>query len=375
MTKTDPAAQSSRRAGVIQLPPLYCPIPPATHPEASAIDAATFAFMDAFHLADGPRHRARLAAGMQGFAGRLAPRGDRAAVQLLSDLLIWIFSFDDVTEGPLSRRPGELMLTVAQLRRVLDVPEARISDSPTAAALHDIRTRLLAVAPGWVSSWTEAMRGYLFTEACLASMAADDVKPSLNDYVALRMHAGGALAVTQLVLAANGRLDPRPASDQRVAALMEMAASISIWDSDICSFPKECERGQHDHNLIEVLRRTRGDSLQGAYAAAIRLRDRTMCRFLSLGALGTGAAPHADRYAQSLGHYIRGSLDWCLSTVRYRFGEGSPTTGMQTPILVSSMCSETPTDNSPRPPDIDSIAWWWSDHLVSGPEPSDDTEQ
>jgi hypothetical protein len=76
-----------------------------------------------------------------------------------------------------------------------------------------------------------------------------------------------------------------------------------------------------------------------------------VCAFA--GTPGMGAPARA--YVQSLGHVIRGNIDWALNVPRYTV---DGTTAGDTVIW-----TEYPADSCPSAPPLPSIAWWWDRDL------------
>ncbi|MDC0768705.1 terpene synthase family protein [Streptomyces sp. HD] len=346
---------------LLQIPAYYCPIAPLIHPQAAEIDACSVEFLARFNLCKEQKQRDRLEAGMGGVAGLIIPRGDQAAVQVASDLAVWVFAFDDICdESPLGSRPGELIEVMARLQRVIETPESPARNDPFAEALRDIRLRLGAVAtPVQVGRWVEAMRGYFFVETYRAGNIARQLTPNLSDYAFISLHAGGTRAVVMLPHIAEGIDLPSAVwEDRRIRALTEMATSLGVWDTDIFSYAKESHRSSDGHNLIDVVRNTYGYPSDRALRAAVGMRDRVMCRFLRLREeVMAEGDPSTGRYLQSLGHYIRGLLDWCLNTDRYVYLDGL-SGGSR--AFCSTGWRDTPSDDSPEPLPIPSIAWWWA---------------
>ena len=64
------------------LPPLWCPIPSATHSAWQELDAGALAWADRFGLVTDPVQRRRLAQAMAGdLAGRIMPRSDAGSAR------------------------------------------------------------------------------------------------------------------------------------------------------------------------------------------------------------------------------------------------------------------------------------------------------
>ncbi|WP_405672931.1 terpene synthase family protein [Streptomyces sp. NBC_01530] len=367
---------ASDQSALPRIPPLYCPIAPAIHPEAKDIDDASVAFVERHGLSS-PHQRVRLATALNGMAGRLAPHGSREKVQLLSDLLLWFLIFDDLSdEGALAGRPGELLGLMMRLQRTLDAPGPPIDQRPHTVALHEIRLRLEEIMPAQVEHWVAEMCGCFLAEAHRAVADTDVSSPryDVSDYVLNSFHAGGALAVVALLPGVEGIvLPPWARGNPRFQALAEIAACISVWDSDLFSYVKEMQSGTRINNLVHVLLCAREINEQEAVAAAVAMRNQLMDRFLLLSnaAAGDEALPVA-RYAGCLAQYVRGALDWCLLTTRYQAPVG------RSALLPDVCVASAPSTDLTTPVGIPSIAWWWDDDITSGhmpPQPGIPTDR
>ncbi|WP_327257002.1 terpene synthase family protein [Streptomyces sp. NBC_01244] len=348
---------------------------------ADDYDARSAEFMSRFGLGGGTARSTRLTAGLNGIAVRIAPYADPFAAQLLSDLAVWVFAFDDLCDEDLPHLTPTGMLTmVARLQRTIEAPEVPLDGDPFGLALRDIRLRVDAIAtPVQVRRWVDAMRGYFLAEA---RIGADTTAPrgpeDVSDYLLTRLHSGAALAVPVLLDAVGAALPAPSWEDRRIRALTEMAAGIVVVDSDIHSFAKESERGSRSGNLIALLEGPQGPGSgsgsgsgpgsrpgQGLQAASA-LRDSMMSRFLHLGRQ-TAMAPADPRIAHfldALTQYVHGVRDWCGATSRYHPEQPDDTRNQS---RGAGTGVRPPDGTSLAPPPIASIAWWWA---VDGAPPS-----
>ncbi|MCJ0871965.1 terpene synthase family protein [Streptomyces sp. AP-93] len=335
--------------------------------------------MSSFGLGGGTARSTRLTTGLNRIAVRIAPYADPFAAQLLSDLAVWVFAFDDLCDEDLpSLTPTEMLTRVARLQRTIEAPEVPLDKDPFGLALRDIRLRVAAIAtPVQVRRWVDAMRGYFLAEA---RTGADTTAPGdpqdVSDYLLTRLHSGAALAVPVLLDAVGAALPAAQWEDRRIRALTEMAAAIVVVDTDIHSFAKENERGSRSGNLVALLDGPAGPGPgagtgagpgpgQGLQAAS-RLRDSIMHRFLHLGqqTAKAPADPRIQGHLDALTHYICGVRDWCGATSRYYPEQLDGTHHLPRRPGTATR----PPDGTPLPPPpIASIAWWWA---VDGAPPA-----
>jgi hypothetical protein len=343
------------------LPPLWCPIPSATHSAWQELDARALAWADRFGLVTAPVQRQRLAQAMAGdLAGRIMPRSNAGpALQVATDYLMWLFVFDDAycDEGAYSNRPNELMRLALQLARVVEIPLCNPTEGwqpSVVEALADIRRRLGDVAsPVQIARWGAAVRAYLMCQVWEALNRANHVIPSLDQYAASRIDSGSLRATILLQDVGNGFEVPHEQiSHPHVQALIEMTCTIVGWDNDFFSYAKESRRSGDWHNLVAILAHERDCSVDEALVQAVALRDRVMAAYLALrDQVLNSAGPHLARLIAGLDAWNRGNIDWSARSGRYV----NTTDGRQSPII----CITEPREIALEPIPIPSIRWWW----------------
>lgn len=340
-------------------------------PGADEFDARSAEFMSRFGLGGGAARSTRLTAGLNRIAVRIAPYADPFAAQLLSDLAVWVFAFDDLCDEDLpSLTPTEMLTRVGRLQRTIEAPEVPLDKDPFGLALRDIRLRVDAIAtPTQARRWVEAMRGYFLAEARIgADTTAPGDPQDVSDYLLTRLHSGAALAVPVLLDAVGGAALPAPWwEDRRIRALTEMAAGIVVVDTDIHSFAKESERGSRSGNLMALMEARHGTGPGHGPQAAAALRDAITSRFTHLGRQTAMAAgdPRIQRFLDALTQYVHGVRDWCGATSRYHPEQPD---GTRHQPHGPGTEGRHPADATPlTPPPIASIAWWWA---VDGAPPA-----
>jgi len=148
---------------------------------------------------------------------------------------------------------------------------------------------------------------------------------------------------------------PRLLADRRVRAILEVAATLTDWETDVISFGKETERTGDGFNLIDAVCQDTGCGVDQAFERAMIMWDRMMTLFLRLRDRLMAELPQLAGYVAGLGQYIRGVLDWSLSTDRYVYLDGLGGTRAFTP----GGWRDSPRDTSADPLPIPSISWWW----------------
>ncbi|RBQ17677.1 hypothetical protein DP939_22655 [Spongiactinospora rosea] len=363
-------SDSDSGGGGRRLPDFYCPFPSAAHADGEELDRRTIAWMRHYGLGAGDAERDRLArVGVGHFAARVAPRARADLRQILADLTMWIYAFDDeyCDEGPLSDRPGELAEAMGRIHRCGDVVEDAVYDDDRyGMSLRDLRTRLWkAASPAESDRFIEAMRGYFEVEAARASFVARKERPGLDAFALVSLRSGGALALAGLAGSLNcgGAPPPTLLHDRAAQAVTELAGTIATWNNGIISIAKERERTPDGFNLLDAIRQETGCGDTEGVERMMALMDRTTTLFIRLRDRLRLRRPDLTHYLSGLEHYIGGSLDWAFTSDRYLYLDGQG----------GSLAFEpggrrlTPRDDSTVPPPIPSIAWWW--HHDPGPSP------
>lgn len=347
----------------LPIPPFYCPLPGALHPQWEAVNRRSVEWLEEFGLFESRRQYERLVDTRVGeLVGRVSPRGGPEALQVAADFYQWLFAFDDAycDEGALGSRPEALVVELARILRAAEAPGNAAPDGEGyLAALRDLRLRLDRIAtPVQTNRWVEALRGYFFFQVWEAANRSRGTIPTLDEYTVARMQSGAVKATMMLLDVAEGYELPAAEMDHPLTrALTEMACTVIDWDNDIASHHKESLRSRDNQNLRDILAHEQDLSQQEALHRAIAMRDRVMVRFLRLkDAADATESVARRRYVTSLCDWIRGNLDWQVSTNRYRNPEK--------PVVLESGFAECPSTELTDPLPIPSVQWWWDPGLL-----------
>jgi hypothetical protein len=65
----------------------------------------------------------------------------------------------------------------------------------------------------------------------------------VDEYTLVRLYSGGSMVFAELVAVCNGcPVPPRLLADRRVQAILEVAATLTDWETDVIAFGKETAR-------------------------------------------------------------------------------------------------------------------------------------
>lgn len=349
---------------------LWCPLPPAIHPDWHAWERGTVDWMERFGLDGEQREAGRLRTAAAGeLAGRTIPDcPDPPGALFSARNLMWLFAFDDAycDEGRFSHDPGEMALLVAEMSRIAETGHTT-SPSPCARALADLRRQLDALAaPSAITRWVQSMKAYLGYQVWEAAHRRRRTIPSVDQYAVARIRNGSMEVCTMtLGIAAGYHVPAEEIESPDIRALTEMTCCLVGLDNDIASHYKEHARSGDTINLVDVIAHELGCTPREAVPRAVAFRDAVLALYLQLS---EQVAPYASaptrRYVRGLSSWIRGNLDWSTHTARYR-RDGLPTIR----ISEAPYPAAIPAAADFAPPA--GIAWWWSRLSARGIERSE----
>lgn len=354
--------------GAIELLPFHCPFPAAIHPQADAIEQRCVEWIDHFQLYGDAAQRERLIGTRAAeIYARALPSADAGRVADVARWLYWGFATDDLyyDNGPTSRRAADFLALGAPLVRLCEEPRAAFAfELPYNDALRDLTGAILRHAtPAQRIEWAHTARAWFFGMAWDVANAERGVPPSLNDYLAMRMHTGGLASWATTLNIANGiELTPEQAASGPVRALTEAWSTFCLLLNDLMSFAKEARNADSSSNIVSVIAHERGCAPAETVPEAHALSDRIATLFRALRAQLLAEAEARDdeamrMFLSSLGHTWRGILDWGFRAPRYASGgePGAP------PLQTFPGWTDRPTDGSLVPLPHPSIAWWWEE--------------
>ncbi|MFK3982155.1 terpene synthase [Micromonospora sp. NPDC050397] len=260
-------------------------------------------------------------------AGRTCPDAAPERLGLLTDLITWLFAFDDACDDDgLGADPGRLSPVVSRLLDVLDLlggdaPSGLLTAAgPTGAALHDLCRRLRESGqPDLLVRFTAQFRDYLLALLWEAANREHHRVPAVDEYVQMRRHTG---AVHPSFTLTDHARDARPGwselADPRLSALDRLAADLVCWCNDVFSYGKERRLEQDGHNLTLVIARENGQDEQTALTEAAGRFNTGLETYLEWeGSLLDGAEPAVERFVAGRRAWIRATYDWSMNASRY----------------------------------------------------------
>ncbi|MFE6165871.1 hypothetical protein ACFQ7F_44040 [Streptomyces sp. NPDC056486] len=313
----------------LTVPDLYCPFPSAIHADAQSLEAGTLAWMQRYgYITTAEEERSAHDSQFGTLAARTYPAGRSEVIQLASDLMTWLFLTDDAN----IEEPGHtdtLPVTASHILhsvRILHDPDD-LPPAPTHhhRALQDISNRVRALA-------TEEQRDrliggmveYFMAGACEAIYLCRKITPPVDDYIALRDSSIATRSVCFLFseIAGNYQLPGPLWCHPGLQSAVRLATRIISNHHDILSGLREQSR-EVPMNLPWALSQERELSTVDAIAQTAAFANADTRRFVQLADILHAGHPSraVELYIAGLKAWIRGNLDWSLTTGRFHVSD------------------------------------------------------
>ncbi|MFJ1747288.1 terpene synthase family protein [Streptomyces sp. NPDC088116] len=348
----------------LQVPPLYCPIDAAVHPERESIERDAQIWFDRYRLYTSDIDRAWVIARNYAEAmSRIYPQGITDRVVLTARWLHWIFYVDDVrmeTAVTPTKLASAIGLT-SHLLRVMESPATEPAADQTGpiAALQSLMSSVQAVAtPAQLYRLGEAHRKWF--HAILWGMAAPALA-SLDEFLHLRMlNAGGAASLSWSEITAGEEIPGAEFHSPAMRALQESSFLMMALDNDLLSYNRELLIDKTKLNIVMLLARLNDCPPEQAVHQAVALRDRLTTLFVRLREQEQPRLSAPGRaYVADLAHAIRSNLDWGAHSARYTAVTSRTQLPPPNPAPIPLTLTDHPSDPSTEPLPCPSIAWWW----------------
>ncbi|MFD5086081.1 hypothetical protein ACFWOG_25990 [Kitasatospora sp. NPDC058406] len=349
---------------MLDLPPLYCPIDAALHPEHDSIDRDARTWLDRYRLYTSDIDRAWVIARKYAEAmARIYPDGITDRVGLTARWLHWIYYVDDVrmeTAVTPDKLASAIGLT-SHLLRVMESPttEPAADQTGPVAALQSLMHSVQAVATQTqLSRFVDAHRKWF--HAILWGMA-DPALSSLDEFVHQRMlNAGGAASMCWSEITNGEEIPNAELHSPAMRALQESSFLMMALDNDLLSYNRELLIDKTHLNVVMLLARLNDCPPEQAVHQAVALRDRLTTLFLKLREQEHPklSAP-ARAYVADLAHAIRSNLDWGSHSPRYTAVTSRTQLPPPNPTPIPLTLTDHPSDPSTEPLPCPTIAWWW----------------
>ncbi|MEV4925051.1 terpene synthase family protein [Streptomyces roseoverticillatus] len=303
------------------------------------------------------------------FVGWGVPDGLQGPLQVATNYCNWLFAFDDAVcdERLGGSTPGSLATYLTRMARMLETPTVpMLRDDKWAMSLLDIQLTLAAHAtPAQVYRWVDQVQDYFTGLVWEAAIRETGEIASLSDYIMMWQKNSATLSALAFIEVAGGYvLTAEEVHDPRVHALQDISAALVGWCNDIVSYNKEAFREQHFgfpeiQNLVPVLADEQGCSIDEAARQAVVMHDTAMRRLAELSEqVCRQAGPGLSCFVEGLCQWVRGSLEWHLTTDRYA-DPNDPGEPVADHVAMPAVLASPTTAAGPGALEVPAVAWWW----------------
>ncbi|HET7477930.1 MAG TPA: hypothetical protein VFJ72_00300 [Rubrobacteraceae bacterium] len=257
-------------------------------------------------------------------AARFHPDASLRVLQLVSNWYGWMFLRDDQRdESELGERPEQLAASNARFLEILEGSKPVSEEVPLAHSLWDLRRRVLTEAPAreWMEQLIASIGEHFDSTVWEATNRSRGVIPDMDNYIRMRPVTGGLNVDTQFIeIAEHTHLSPEVRNHPILQTLTRTSNNAVCWANDIFSLHKEIERDVH--NLVLVLQRAEGLTLQQAIDRAAEMHNAEVRTFIDsaaqLRSLGEQPDENLERFVGVLQTRMRGFVDWANESGRYQ---------------------------------------------------------
>ncbi len=324
------------------------------------LESGTLSWVEKFDLGPGDAQVASLYA-LTGakFIAHVYPHANGNLAQALSDYSAWGFAANDkaVPTDP-TIRTCDVLHTLFRWVRTMRSPNSWAADEDSfAAALRDTFLRLRdCMTPVQMHRFTIGQTSWLLDQAWETSLRERGAALTVNEYLAMRIGAGGAYAATSYIDAVEGiEVPDQELASPIVRAAAEAGMMAGLLDNDRYSLGKESRPQFKKYNIFDAIRHENPNlSPRRVMLQGITIRD---CLLVLYTRLCKKFLQHASKelrqYFIGVDRIISGNIVYGTTALRYL-----------TPASASTIqrTKEPPTGLSTAPLQYPTIAWWW-DHL------------
>ncbi|AOY81997.1 hypothetical protein BJP36_20925 [Moorena producens JHB] len=307
------------------IPEFYCPIDVALNKHTELAEKHSLQWVEKFGLIPkgGKEYQGLRSAKAACCVGYTNPDASVDDLCLMSDWIIWVFTYDDVCDSSdLGNNPNELSAMNNQLLDVLNGAEVTQQDNNFVQALQDIRQRLIQkTSKEWVERFAhdvdQQLQGYIWE----ATNRLEKITPDLSTYVKLRPYPLVIFPCLDLTwISKHIPVNAKFLIHIYVQNMAVMASNYVGWTNDILGVNRELDEG-NPHNIVLVLQQEYNLSLQDAVQQAVQMCNAEMKAFLNLEShlpsFGEAEDASLKDYINGLRSWMGGHFVWYSEIRRY----------------------------------------------------------
>lgn len=301
------------------LPALYCPYPPYTHPKTAQIDLLASKWMRSRAFSQDPCARQRLLrSGASRLLSDVSPHGRDERLVIGGKWTYFGFAYDDWCESRTSL--DEIIAATCALSRAQEFPDATLLDVPFLPEFLDIMRDLRQFAtPTQYKRLTNQQTAYFQALPWEASYRLRDKTPDLNTHATIRLNAAGGMPLLNILEICNEEEIPSEEFNQpALQAVTEMTTLLQAWVNDLCSISKDAHDGGGANSIVVCLQKERHCSLRDARAEVVSIWNRSMALHEKLCDQVTAeASPQLNLFVGGCRQAVSNIIAWHAHNPRY----------------------------------------------------------
>ncbi|KAL5638998.1 hypothetical protein ACGC1H_003389 [Rhizoctonia solani] len=292
------------------------------NPHHHEAEKESYEWFDSYGIHTGSRRQKFFDSGFGLMTAMCYPDCNLARLRLTMDLVLWLFAFDDMTDGGALDSVEGMKRAVDVTMRVLYEPDSPPPKFKVAATIQNCFNRMRQDGtPAMLRRFVDSLDFY--TQACFQQKVhrSTDSIPTIEEYIQLRRDTSAmkiAFAVLEYTLGLD--LPDEVANHPDVVELAISGNDILTWANDIYSFPIEFARGD-THNLVCVAMHHNNLRLEEAIDFVNRLTKSRLDEYVEtkakLSSFGPGLDEQVTQYIQGIEYCVQGFIDWTFMTPRY----------------------------------------------------------
>lgn len=239
-------------------------------------------------------------------------------VQLGTDLIAWLFLFDDrYGEGTGTADEASMVKVFEAMDRTIRERRAVDPDCRYHVSMVSLLDRLAAyVDQAWLDRFAHDIWRYMFLGCLGEYKLRNGHEPiTLARYLEVRRNSISALPVLDLLDLRFGGI----VGGNDISVLREITAGLLAWVNDIGSFRKE-SKAKDPMNLVSVIQKEFATTENLALKIAVEVHNAELARFDQVAAFMANSGlvtPDKKSYIAGLRTWQSGNYYWCLLTPRY----------------------------------------------------------
>ncbi|KAH9895891.1 terpenoid synthase [Cubamyces lactineus] len=291
----------------------------AFNPHYAKVASESSAWIDKFPVLTEKQRLSYISASCQLLTGHTYPYADEERFRIVCDFICILYICDEITDdqtGSGARKSGD---TLYNAMKSLDYDDGSV----LCKLVHEFNVRLLErCRPVTHSRFVEYWRKYLTAVTREAGLRERGEILDPESYEKLRRE-GSSVRVCLVIAGYASGID-LPDEIFEHPAMMTMHLTITdmvCWSNDLYSYNREQSTGHGANNVLTVLMKHKGLTLQGA-AGYVGEYWKVLCkRYLdaknNLPSWGEIIDEDVARYVKNIEHWVIGSMNWSFVIPRY----------------------------------------------------------